>query len=47
VVVVEQSAKAFPAKHAAVRVRGLWSTIDQEVLEALVISFSMIVVDEF
>ena len=45
-VVVEQPAEAFLAKNAGVRVRGLWSTIDQEVLEALMISFPMIVLDE-
>jgi hypothetical protein len=41
-----QPAEAFPAKHVVVRVRGLWSTVDQEVFEALVISLSMIVGDD-
>lgn len=45
-IVVEQASNPFPAKHAAVRVRGLRSTIDQEVFEVLVISLSMIVLDE-
>ena len=47
VVVVEQAAKAFVSKNAAVLVRGLWGTIDQKVFEALVISLSMIMLNEF
>jgi hypothetical protein len=47
IIEVEQTAKSFPSDEATVGVRGLGRAQGQPVLEALMIPFAVIVVDEF